>query len=194
MIRQIVKIFTEEESKLIVNDFEKNKDHIKLSRDHGVERISSYEIDVQHFSEDIKELIYSKIESKLKPITKGKLGMVFGVRYSLDTKSYMSAHHDCNSYSCVIKLNDDYSGGGTYFPLTGEVLSLENVGEGLLFKADTIDSYHEAYPITEGVRYVLVVRTEKKNILHLLLKAYFFHFVDKWIQKRKDRYYKKPLI
>lgn len=194
MIRQIVKIFTEEESKLIVNDFEKNKDHIKLSRDHGVERISSYEIDVQHFSEDIKELIYSKIESKLNPITKGKLGMVFGVRYSLDTKSYMSAHHDCNSYSCVIKLNDDYSGGGTYFPLTGEVLSPENVGEGLLFKADTIDSYHEAYPITEGVRYVLVVRIEKKNILHLLLKAYFFHFVDKWIQKRKDRYYKKPLI
>jgi len=74
MIRQIVKIFTEEESKLIVNDFEKNKDHIKLSRDHGVERISSYEIDVQHFSEDIKELIYSKIESKLKPITKGNWG------------------------------------------------------------------------------------------------------------------------
>ncbi len=194
MIRQIVKIFTEEESKLIVNDFEKNKDHIKLSRDHGVERISSYEIDVQHFSEDIKELIYSKIESKLKPITKGKLGMVFGVRYSLDTKSYMSAHHDCNSYSCVIKLNNDYSGGGTYFPLTGEVLSPENVGEGLLFKADTIDSYHEAYPITKGVRYVLVVRMEKKNIFHLILKAYFFHFVDKWIQKRKDRYYKKPLI
>ena len=31
MIRQIVKIFTEEESKLIVNDFEKNKDHIKLT-------------------------------------------------------------------------------------------------------------------------------------------------------------------
>lgn len=194
MKRQIVKIFTEEECKLIVKDFEKNQDYIKLSTDHGVERISSYEIDIQHFSENIKKLIYSKIESKLKPITKGKLGMVFGVRYSLDTKSYMSAHYDCNSYSCVIKLNDEYEGGGTYFPLIGEVLSPKKVGEGLLFKADTIDSYHEAYPTTKGVRYVLVVRMEKKNIFHLVLKAYFLHFVDKWIQKRKDKYYKKSLI
>ena len=194
MIRQIVKIFTEEESKLIVDDFEKNKDHIKLSRDHGVERISSYEIDIQHFSENIKDLIYSRIETVLKPITGGKIGMVFGVRYSLDTKNYMSAHHDCNSYSCVIKLNDDYKGGGTYFPLTGEVINPKEIGQGVLFKADTIKSYHEAYPITEGVRYVLVIRMEKKNIFHLILKAYFLDFVDKWIQKRKDKYYKKPLI
>jgi len=189
-----IKIFTEEESKTIVNDFENNKNHIKLSKDHGVERISSYEIDIRYLSEPIKKLISDKIESIIKPITGGKVGMIFGVRYSLDTKSYMSAHHDCNSYSCVIKLNDDYKGGGTYFPLTGEVINPKEIGQGVLFKADTIKSYHEAYPITEGVRYVLVVRVEKKNIFHLILKAYFLDFVDKWIQKRKDRYYKKPLI
>lgn len=194
MENKIIKIFTKGESKLIVDDFEKNKNHIKLSTDHGVERISSYEIDIKHLSEPIKELITERINFVLKPITGGKLGMVFGVRYSLDTKSYMTAHHDCNSYSCVIKLNNDYKGGGTYFPLTGQVLSPDKVGEGLLFKADTIDSYHEAYPITNGVRYVLVVRMEKKNIFHLIIKAYFLHFVDKWIQKRRDRYYKKPLI
>jgi len=191
---QIVEIFTREECKLIVEDFERNKDNIKISTDHGVLRISSYEIDLKHLSEPIKNLITEKINSILKPITKGKVDMVFGVRYSLDTKSYMSAHHDCNSYSCVIKLNDDYEGGGTYFPLTGEVLSPKGIGEGLLFKADTIKSYHEAYPITSGVRYVLVVRMETKNIFHLILKAYFLNFVDKWIQKRKDKYYKKPLI
>lgn len=193
-MKKIIDFFTEEESQLIVNNFELNKEHIKLSTDHGVERISSYEIDIQHFSENIKDLIYSRIETVLKPITGGKIGMVFGVRYSLDTKNYMSAHHDCNSYSCVIKLNDDYEGGGTYFPLTGEVINPEKIGQGILFEADTIKSYHEAYPITKGVRYVLVIRMEKKSLLHLIIKAYFLNLVDKWIQKRKDRYYKKPLI
>lgn len=190
----IINIFTKQECELIVNDFEKNKNHIKLSTDHGVERISSYEIDVKYFSELIKDLIYQKIEEKIKPITGGKVGMIFGVRYSLDTKNYMSAHHDCNSYSCVIKLNDGYDGGGTYFPLTGKVINPKEIGQGVLFKADTIKSYHEAYPITKGVRYVLVIRMEKKNIFHLILKAYFLNFIDKWVQKRKDRYYKKPLI
>jgi len=190
----IITIFTQKESELIVDDFGKNKNNIKLSTDHGIERISSYEIDIKHLSENIKNLIKEKIETILKPITGGEVGMVFGVRYSLDTKSYMSAHHDCNSYSCVIKLNDTYEGGGTYFPLTGEVVNPEKIGQGVLFKADTIKSYHEAYPITEGVRYVLVIRMEKKSKLHLILKAYFLSFIDGWIRKRKDRYYKKPLI
>lgn len=190
----IINIFTRNECFDIVQDFEKNKENIKLSSDHGVERISSYEIDIKHLSHNIKDLIYDKIESVIKPITSGKVGMIFGVRYSLDTKSYMSAHHDCNSYSCVIKLNDDYEGGGTYFPLTGQVVSPKEIGQGLLFKADTIKSYHEAYPVTNGVRYVLVIRMEKKNIFHLIIKAYFLDFVDKFIQKFRNRLYKKPLI
>jgi hypothetical protein len=188
-----IKIFTEKESKIIVSDFENNKNHIKLSTDHGVERISSYEIDIRYLSEPIKKLINDKVESVIKPITGGKVGMVFGVRYSLDTKSYMSAHYDCNTYSCVISLNDDFHGGGTYFPLNGEIVKPE-IGYGCLFRADTIKSYHEAYPISSGVRYVLVIRVEGKSTFHLITKAYFLHFVDKFIQKFKSRIYKKPLI
>lgn len=185
--------FTKSECESIVSDFEKNKQYIKLSTDHGVERISSYEIDIKYFSEPIKKLINEKIETILKPITGGEVGMVFGVKYSLETKSYMSAHYDCNSYSCVISLNDDFHGGGTYFPLRGEIIKSE-VGHGYLFKADTIESYHEAYPISSGIRYVLVIRIEAKNIFHLLTKAYFLHFIDKFIQKFKYKMYKKPLI
>jgi hypothetical protein len=187
-----VELFTKDECWSIVQDFEKNKAHIKLSKDHGIERISSYEIDVQHFSEKIKDLIYSKVEYILG-ITGGKVGMVFGVKYSMDTKNYMSAHYDCNSFSCVIPLNSEFKGGGTYFPLTGEVVKSE-VGDGFLFVADNVDSYHEAYPITEGVRYVLVIRIENKGIFRQIYKALFLHVVDKIIQKFKNRLYKKPLI
>jgi hypothetical protein len=191
---KIVKIFDEKECESIVKDFEKNREFIKISTNHGVERISSYEINIKNLSKPIADLIQEKINTVIKPITGGKTGMVFGVRYSLDTKNYMSAHHDCNSYSCVVKLNEDYKGGGTYFPLSGEVLNPKEVGCGLLFKADTIMSYHEAFPITEGIRYVLVIRMENKNLINLILKAYFLSFVDKFIQKFKKRFYKKPLL
>lgn len=187
-----LELFTKDECWSIVQDFEKNKEHIKISKDHGVERISSYEIDVQHFSEKIKDLIYSKV-TYILGITGGKVGMVFGVKYSMDTKNYMAAHYDCNTYSCVIPLNDEFKGGGTYFPLTGEVIKSE-VGNGFLFVADRIASYHEAYPITEGVRYVLVVRIERKNVFSQLCNALFLNFVDKFIQRFKNRIYKKPLI
>ena len=187
-----LELFSTDQCQSIIMDFEKNKEHIKISSDHGVERISSYEIDYKYFSPEIKKLIDEKVEHILS-ITGGKVGMVFGVKYSLDTKNYMAAHYDCNSYSCVITLNDQFEGGGTYFPLTGEVIN-PSVGDGFLFVADRLPSYHEAYPITEGVRYVLVIRVERKNVFHLLLKSYFFHFVDKFIQKFKNRLYKKPLI
>lgn len=193
MKKQIINIFSDEECDMIVSDFEKNKEHIKLSKDHGVERISSYEIDLKYFSSHIKDLVQEKIKNIIQPLTKGKVGMVFGVKYSLDTKPDMTEHYDCNSYSCVITLNDSFKEGGTYFPFTGEVIK-PKVGDGVLFKADKIKSYHSAYPISDGVRYVLVIRMEKKNIFRVILNAIFLTFVDKYIRKNKEKLYKNPIF
>ena len=179
-----IKIFNKSECNLIVKDFEKNKKHIKLSTDHGVEKISSYEIDFQYFSPNIKKLINKKIKNEILTITGGKSAMIFGVKYSLNTKNYMSPHYDCNSYSCVITLNNKFKGGGTSFPLSNKIIKT-NVGYGILFKADKINSYHEAYPIKKGIRYVLVIRVEKQNIIGVLIKTLFLYFVDKFIQKFK---------
>lgn len=189
----IINVFSNEECDIIVQDFEKNIQHIKLSTDHGVERISSYEIDIKNLSQDIRDLIHKKIKSIIKPITGGKSAMIFGVRYSLDTKPDMVEHYDCNSYSCVITLNNSFEGGGTYFPFTGSVV-LPNIGDGVLFKADTLKSYHSAYPITNGVRYVLVIRMEKKNVFRVLFNAIFLTFVDKYIRKNKNKLFKKPVF
>lgn len=191
MDKIVLEIFNEEECGRIVKDIEKNKQHLKLSSEHGVLKISSYEIDSKHFSKEIRELINEKIKEKIEPKAKGRIGMVFGVRYSLDTKSYMYEHYDANSYSCVITLNSDFTGGGTYFPLSGELIN-PKVGHGLLFRADTYHSYHSANPVNDGVRYVLVIRMETKNSFIVLLKAIYLHFVDKYIQRNKNKLYKKP--
>jgi hypothetical protein len=180
----ILDVFDDKECDEIVLDIEKNKDNIKISTDHGVERISSYELDVKFFSKKIKDIIDLKIEEKIKPITGGNLGMIFAVRYSLDTKSYMNNHYDCNSYSCVITLNDTFEGGGTYFPLTEELINPKK-GQGIMFLADEYESYHSAYPITSGVRYVLVIRIEKKSNFKLILKTLYLHFVDVFLRKVK---------
>lgn len=182
-----LQIFDEEECKLIVNDFISNKNNIKLSTEHGVKRISSYEINVNDLSKNITDLIYKKIKTIILPITGGKPDMIFGVRYSLDTKSYMSAHYDCNSYSCIIKLNNEYEGGGTFFPLNNQIVNLQNIGDGLLFKSDTINSYHAAYPISNGTRYVLVIRIEKKNKFNFILNMLFLSFIDFFIRKFKPK-------
>jgi hypothetical protein len=178
-----IKLFSIKECNRIIEDFELNSEHIKISTDHGVSRISSYEIDFKHFSDDIKELINDKIKNILLPITGGKKKMIFGVRYSLDTKSYMLPHYDCNSYSCVIELNKDFKGGGTHFPIQNLIVNSNEIGEGILFRGDTIKSYHAANPISEGVRYVLVIRTENKNILHLLLNTLLLYVFDKFFIK-----------
>ena len=180
---KILKCFSSEECELIIKDFEKNKNNFKISKEHGVKRISSYEIDIKNLSEDISNLIYDRCEKNIRKLTGGKFGMIFGIKYSLDTKPGMSYHYDCNSYSCVIKLNDDYNGGGTIFPLSNKIINLESVGDGLLFKSDTIKSYHGANPITSGVRYVLSVRIEKKNMLNFLLKAFILSKIDFFIRK-----------
>lgn len=189
-----IELFDGSECSKIISDFEKNKNFIKLSTEHGISRISSYEIDFKYFSQEIKDLINIKINNILLPITGGEVGMVFGVKYTLDTKSYMLPHYDCNSYSCVIELNDEFEGGGTHFILQNKVMRPNKIGSGILFEADKIKSYHAANPITNGVRYVLVIRIEKKNIFNLLLNSIFLSIVDLFFIRFKPYLHEKYLM
>jgi len=190
-IERLKTFFTKEECDYIVSDFAKNNDYLKLSGEHGVDRISSYEIDIQHFSDDVIELITNRTKERIVPITGGKIMNIWGVRYSMDTKSYMDMHYDCNEFSSVITLNNGFEGGGTYFPLSGGVYK-PTAGDGYMFKANKINSYHDGHEITDGTRYVLVIRTDRRNMVLQIIDSLFLHFVDRYIDKRKDKYYKEP--
>jgi hypothetical protein len=55
----------------------------------------------------------------------------------------------------VVKLNDEFNGGGTYFPKYKILSNPDGVGKCTLHPGQ-ITHKHGARPITEGVRYVLV--------------------------------------
>ena len=83
---KILELFTKEQCKKIIEDIELNKEYLGISTEHGVERISSYEIDCKHLSKHVTNMINNVIDKKIRPITGGEVGMVFGVKYTLDTK------------------------------------------------------------------------------------------------------------
>jgi hypothetical protein len=184
-------LFSKEECNIILQNFEENAERFKLSKDHGILEISSYEMDVELMSKDVQSLIKQKIKDTIQPFSGGKVGMIFGVRYTLDTKPDMHGHYDCNTYSCVTELNDDFEGGGTYFPSCGELIRSKSLGDAYIFEADKINSYHEAYPVSGGVRYVLVIRMDNRGEVSQTISAILLDFISKYIVKHKDKLYKK---
>ncbi len=69
---------------------------------------------------DILQIITNNIFdsiSKLYNINKKKLGIneIFIVKYEIGGQTELDFHEDGSEFSFVISLNNDFSGGGTYF-------------------------------------------------------------------------------
>jgi len=76
----------------------------------------------------------------------------FLVRYTTESQPGLKIHRDGTVISCVIQLNNDFEGGGTY---------IENLGHPLRHNTGDICIHsgwfrHGAYPIQSGIRYVLI--------------------------------------
>ena len=79
----------------------------------------------------------------------------FLARYLPDAQSHLSLHHDHSHLSLVLKLNDEFDGGGTYFPKYGLLSNPERVGTATLHPGQ-ITHRHGARPIYSGRRYITV--------------------------------------
>ena len=79
----------------------------------------------------------------------------FMARYSTTRQSHLSLHHDRSHLTMVIKLNDEFSGGGTWFPQYQKLSNPEQVGTAVLHPG-MITHRHGARPITNGKRYIIV--------------------------------------
>lgn len=79
----------------------------------------------------------------------------FMARYTTERQSHLSLHHDRSHLTLVIKLNDGFSGGGTWFPKYQKLINPEAVGTASLHPG-MVTHRHGARPITMGKRYIIV--------------------------------------
>jgi GR25 family glycosyltransferase involved in LPS biosynthesis len=79
----------------------------------------------------------------------------FMARYTMDRQSHLSLHHDFSHVTMVVKLNDEFDGGGTWFPKYRVLSNPEMVGTATLHPG-MITHQHGARPITAGKRYIVV--------------------------------------
>lgn len=87
----------------------------------------------------------------------------FMARYTTTRQSHLSLHHDRSHLTMLVKLNDEFSGGGTWFPQYQKLSNPKEVGTAVLHPG-MVTHRHGARPITSGSRYVVVsfIRTHEE--------------------------------
>lgn len=79
----------------------------------------------------------------------------FIIRYKADRQGHLSLHHDYSSYTLGVKLNDEFEGGGTYFPAYKVLANPSRVGNAILHPG-MISHRHGGRPVFSGTRYITV--------------------------------------
>ena len=86
----------------------------------------------------------------------------FLARYTTDRQSHLALHHDFSHVTMVVKLNDEFDGGGTWFPKYNLLSNPERVGVATLHPG-MVTHLHGARPIYAGKRYICVSFMRKEN-------------------------------
>ena len=79
----------------------------------------------------------------------------FMARYTTQRQSHLSLHHDRSHLTMLVKLNDEFSGGGTWFPQYQKLSNPKEIGTAVIHPG-MVTHRHGARPITSGSRYVIV--------------------------------------
>ncbi|MFE3548221.1 hypothetical protein ACFXN2_06085 [Streptomyces kronopolitis] len=92
------------------------------------------------------------------PMTMHGLRDVFIIKYSPGSQRSLACHVDASLVSGIVKLNDDYEGGDTYFYRQGYSTKDLAVGKMALWPGQVTHG-HEGREVTSGTKYALVIWT-----------------------------------
>jgi len=125
-------------------------------------RIRSFSMDFWNALENhFKEVINPQIEKYWFPLLMYELRDAFVIKYSPGTQDRLHCHHDASLVSGIIRLNDEYEGGETYF--YRQKFSNINIPKGtMLLWPGQVTHGHEGKPVTKGTKYSLVIWTARK--------------------------------
>jgi hypothetical protein len=171
----VFKLFSDEECDAIISSLDESEIKYHNFIDLHKLKVDAFRINETEFNPEIRELIYKKV----KWLSRYDLEQCFILKYSQDTLPSMQGHYDICKDTLVINLNNDFEGGETHFPLKGYYHKPQEYGRGdaLYFKGDTLFSYHQALPVTKGVKYSLNIKFNKKRPLRWYFWALFKFYI-----------------
>lgn len=88
----------------------------------------------------------------------------FIIRYKPDLQGQLSVHHDYSSYTIGVKLNDEFEGGGTFFPKY-QVNAMPKRNGNAFLHPGMITHRHGGRPVYSGTRYIAVSFIRNTEIL-----------------------------
>jgi hypothetical protein len=83
-----------------------------------------------------------------------KISPPYILKYSDDHIRSMSLHHDLETITLVVYLNEDFTGGGTYFPRWKYHTGKQRPGTAIMYPGG-LSHEHEGIAITSGKRYLM---------------------------------------
>jgi len=111
----------------------------------------------QHFEKNV----YPLIEQHWFPLKMYGLRDAFIIKYSPETQASLKCHHDASLVSGNVKLNDDYTGGDTFFYRQNYSNINTPVGK-LIMWPGQVTHGHEGREVTSGTKYNLVIWTSRR--------------------------------
>lgn len=110
--------------------------------------------------EHLMKVVSPQIEKYWRPLLMYGLRDAFIIKYTPETQSSLSCHHDASLVSGIIKLNSEYEGGDTYF--YRQVYSNKDIPVGdIILWPGQVTHGHEGRRVTSGVKYNLVIWTSR---------------------------------
>lgn len=125
-------------------------------------RIRTLDINLfNKLEEHFKYQINPVIEKYWWPLQMYGLRDAFIIKYTPETQKSLACHHDASLVSTICYLNDEYTGGDTYFPR--QKFSTEDVPVGkMVFWPGQVTHGHEGREVTSGSKYALVIWTQRR--------------------------------
>lgn len=111
--------------------------------------------------EHFKQHINPAIERHWWPLQMYGLRDAFIIKYTPETQKSLACHHDASLVSTIVYLNDDYTGGDTYFPRQKYSTAGTPVGKMVLWPGQVTHG-HEGREVTSGSKYALVIWTARR--------------------------------
>jgi hypothetical protein len=109
-------------------------------------------------SDALDEALFPRV-AKWWQVNPFEVSDMFIVKYSEQTQTKLSYHHDQSYISSSIKLNDNYSGGVLNFPHKNYDNSSLSVGD-IIFWPSQVTHLHGSSSLTSGEKYSITIWTK----------------------------------